>query len=230
MSRREKIYLMLIASFYCFGVLFHAIDLTFPLMLAATPVVLSLLGIIIVIPSLQGACQDGGGGCRRLVFWMALVYLVTFLLEAVGTATGRVFGPYRYGPVLGPMLFDVPIIIGYNWMIIVMGLSATIFSSLERFTLTRKMAFPVQALTGALLVGLGCTLFDYVMEPVAVAFNYWRWAGGEIPLQNYLAWFFIAFAAALGWKIAALRCDHPWPRWYVLIQFLFFIGLTIFVL
>lgn len=230
MSRKETVYLLLIASFYGFGILFHALELTRPLMAGATPVVLFLLGVVIMVPPLRSASETAGSSVGHLLIWMALVYLVTFLLEAVGTATGVIFGPYRYGPVLGPMLFDVPIIIGYNWMLIVMGLSAAVFSTLDRLATGRKIPAELRGLGGALLVGAGCTLFDYVMEPVAVAFNYWRWSGGDIPLQNYLAWFCIATVAALAWRGAGLRLDHPWPRWYVLIQFSFFLGITLFVL
>lgn len=211
MERRERTFLLLVSSFHCFGILFHALDVTFPWMLRFTPVVLAGLGALIIAPSLRG-------GSRKLLLWVVLVYLATFTLEAVGTATGLVFGPYRYGSVLGPMLLDVPVIIGFNWTIIVMGLSAMVFS---------RVSAP---LPGAFLVAVGCTLFDYVMEPAAIALGYWTWSGGNIPLQNYAAWFIIAFFAALAWRFAGIRDERPFPRWYVLIQLVFFIGLRLFVI
>ncbi len=211
MQRRERTILLLVSSFYCFGLLFHAIDRTYPWMLLLTPAVLLVFGVLVIYPSMQS-------GNRRLAIWAAAVYLVTFALEAIGTATGLVFGAYRYGTVLGPMLFDVPVIIGFNWTIIVMGLSSLVFSRISAW------------LPGALLVAAGCTLFDFFMEPAAIALGYWTWEGGDIPLQNYAAWFIIAFAAASAWRFAGIRSGHPFPRWYVLIQLLFFIGLQLFVI
>ncbi len=211
MQRSERTILLLVSSFYCFGLLFHAIEASYPWMLLLTPAVLLLFGSLIIFPSLRS-------GNLRLIIWVAAVYIATFALEAVGTATGLVFGAYRYGTVLGPMLFDVPVIIGFNWTIIVMGLSSLVFSRVSAW------------LPGALLVAVGCTIFDFFMEPAAIALGYWAWEGGDIPLQNYAAWFVIAFAAAAAWRLSGIRNGHPFPRWYVLIQLLFFIGLQLFVI
>jgi bisanhydrobacterioruberin hydratase len=211
MQKKERTVLLLVASFYCFGLVFHVIDLTFPWMLRLTPLVLAGIGALMIIPALR----EGG---RKLVIWSVLLFLVTFVLEAVGTATGMIFGAYTYGTVLGPMLFDVPLIIGFNWTIIVMGVSAAVFARISN------------PLAGALLVAAVCTFFDFIMEPVAMALGYWNWSGGTIPLQNYAAWFLIAFAGALGWKIFGVRSSHPFPQWYVPVQLFFFLGLQLFVI
>jgi putative membrane protein len=36
-------------------------------------------------------------------------------------------------------------------------------------------------------------VYDFTLEPAAIHFDMWTWAGGAVPLQNYLAWFVIAF-------------------------------------
>jgi hypothetical protein len=45
-------------------------------------------------------------------------------------------------------------------------------------------------------------LFDIIMEPVAIALDFWRWPMDIVPLQNYIAWFVLGidslyFAARL---------------------------------
>ncbi|MBK7868300.1 MAG: carotenoid biosynthesis protein [Ignavibacteriales bacterium] len=51
---------------------------------------------------------------RKVIIWAVSTFVVTFTLEAVGVATGVIFGKYTYGPTLGPGLFNVPILLGIN--------------------------------------------------------------------------------------------------------------------
>ena len=41
----------------------------------------------------------------------------------------------------------------------------------------------------SILAGLLCTLMDFVIEPIAIKYDFWSWEGNEIPLFNYLTWF-----------------------------------------
>jgi putative membrane protein len=34
---------------------------------------------------------------------------------------------------------------------------------------------------------------DFLIEPIAIRFDYWSWSGGEIPLQNYLGWYLFSY-------------------------------------
>jgi hypothetical protein len=43
-------------------------------------------------------------------------------------------------------------------------------------------------------------MFDWIMEPVAIRLDYWTWAGGDIPMQNYFAWFVIATVSAFAYR------------------------------
>ena len=58
---------------------------------------------------------------RPLLFWLVPIYLGTFLLEVAGVATGAVFGSYRYTPALGALVWGVPPVIGWNWVLVVLG-------------------------------------------------------------------------------------------------------------
>ncbi|MBK9076996.1 MAG: carotenoid biosynthesis protein [Flavobacteriales bacterium] len=50
-----------------------------------------------------------------------LVFVSSYLVETLGVHTGVIFGTYWYGDVLGAKLFDTPLLIGVNWLILVMS-------------------------------------------------------------------------------------------------------------
>lgn len=118
---RKKAVLFILSSFYAVGVLWHAIPFTFPIMLLLTPYVLLIFGLFIFFSALP----EGG---KPFLLWAAATFVVTFAAEAVGVATGEVFGQYLYGDVLGIKLFGVPLLIGFNWTVVVLGI-ASFFST-----------------------------------------------------------------------------------------------------
>jgi uncharacterized membrane protein len=196
----------IIAFFYLVGIAGHLYSATLPLMIYLTPWVLMIFGLYSFAVILAGAD-------RRIIAWAFAAYLFTFAMEVLGVATGAVFGGYRYGGTLGLMLFEVPVVIGFNWMIIVLALSAEVF---------RRIRNPF---AGTLLVGAGATFFDWVMEPAAIALDYWHWEGGDIPAQNYAAWFLIATLWAFIYRMLNLESGSRLGLRYVGIQLFFFIVL-----
>ena len=176
-----------LAVLFGVGIAGHALPAALPLMLLLTPGFLLLTGILVAVPSLAA---DGRGFAR----WTAGAYAVTFAAEAVGVATGVVFGEYAYGPTLGWQAWNVPLIIAFNWVMVVNG-AVCIARRIGRFGTEGggRLALP-------LLAGAIAAAFDWIMEPVAIRLDYWTWAGGGIPLQNYVAWFVLA---------AALAAFHP---------------------
>lgn len=176
-----------LAVLFAVGTAGHLVAHTLPWMLVLTPGFLLLTSGAVAVPSLAA---DG----RRFALWAAGAYALTFAAEAVGVATGAVFGEYVYGPTLGWQAWDVPVIIAFNWVMVVNGaicIAGRILSL--RAEPGRRIALP-------LLAGAIAAAFDWVMEPVAIRLDYWTWAGGSIPLQNYAAWFVLA---------AGLAAFHP---------------------
>lgn len=112
---------------------------------------------------------------------LLLSFVVGMAAEIAGVATGQIFGTYHYGNTLGLKLFEVPLVIGVNWAVLVYCSAAL----LHRFNWPLLAKAAVSA---ALMVGL-----DVLMEPVAIALDFWHWPEGHIPLQNYFAWFAVAF-------------------------------------
>ena len=132
-----------------------------------------LLSITIVLAARKQKFQ-------RFVMFLFLCFLVGIVVEIIGTKTGLLFGSYSYGANLGPKIYGVPIVIGFNWGILVVG-SASFLNRLKNISLVWKVVL------SALLM----TLFDVIMEPVAIASDFWSW-NGPIPLYNYICWFVVS--------------------------------------
>ena len=172
-----------LAVLFAVGIAGHALPSALPLMLFLTPIFLLATGLLATAPSLAA-----GGG--RFALWVAGAYVFTFGAEAVGVATGTIFGAYAYGPTLGWAWRGVPLVIALNWVLVVNG--AVCLAACAVPLGAGRWRRPAIAL----LAGGIATAFDFIMEPVAIRLDYWHWAGGAIPFQNYAAWFVLAAATA----------------------------------
>lgn len=150
---------------------------------------------------------------RRLWIWAAAAYAFTFAIEALGVATGDIFGEYAYGSGMKVQWLGVPLVIALNWTLLTLGvneLAARLFRS------PWLMASAAAVLMAA---------YDWFIEPVAIALDYWTWAGGEIPVQNYIAWAVVAFVASVPLHLFRIRFRHPLLPVYLGVQLLYFIVL-----
>ncbi len=124
--------------------------------------------------------QPGQG--RRLYLFVVLCYLSGFLAELYGIQTGRLFGHYAYGEVLGPKLWGTPLMIGINWVLVT--LSAAAFVHL--------LAPGTPAGLQALLSALAMVMLDVLIEPDAMQYGMWSWENNQVPLKNYFGWFAVS--------------------------------------
>nr|WP_294898660.1 carotenoid biosynthesis protein [uncultured Pedobacter sp.] len=154
----------------------------------------------------------------RKEFWLGLifVYLAGYLIEVVGVSSGAVFGNYTYGNTLGIKLAQVPLLIGINWLILVFGVGA----ALKKYF---KHLRNLKSLVGAAIL----VFIDFLIEPIAVKFDYWSWADSAIPLQNYVAWFFVCFILLRVYYELEFRKSNPVALTLIISQVLFFIGLNV---
>lgn len=155
---------------------------------------------------------------RSRYFWFFLIgcALTGLITEIIGVNTALLFGHYSYGEAFGTKLFGVPLLIGFNWFLVVYA-SGTIAVQIRK-----KINLPI-AFTGAWIA----TIFDYIMEPAAVKQGFWTWEGGQIPLLNYMSWFGISFLLLLFFKESRLKA-HPFAVFLLMIQALFFLCLRAF--
>ncbi len=124
------------------------------------------------------------GNHEQLGRWDLIAFgccaLLGFGVEVLGVETGVIFGSYSYSERLGPRWLDVPLMIGVNWAVLL-------------FAIRAWLGTRVRSLLGMVLLGAtAMTLFDWLMEPAAIALGYWQWEGNQIPLRNYLAWWVVS--------------------------------------
>lgn len=110
-----------------------------------------------------------------------LLYAAGMLVEWIGVQYGFLFGDYRYGDNLGWKIDGVPWLIGVNWAMLVLITGAMAKSVTDKMWLQ-------MAIGAGLMVAL-----DLFIEPSAPLMDFWYWQLGHPPLQNYIAWFVIAF-------------------------------------
>ena len=143
-----------------------------------------------------------------------IVFAIGFIAEQIGVHSGLIFGDYSYGNSLGFRVFQVPLIIGVNWAVLSFG-AWHLSEYFTRNTRNRLM------IGGGLMV-----LFDLVMEPTAIALNYWNWTSGEIPLYNYISWFGIGLLAMFVYSKFPTKTSGI-TKVVFISQFIFFIILTL---
>jgi len=206
---RERIIILLCVIFLV-GLAGHIIISTRPLMLTFTPYLLFLTGISVLFITLRR-------GELNLLVWCLIVYILTFTLEVIGVKTGILFGSYIYGNTLGFQFLGVPLIIGFNWVIVILG-AVTMAEQID------QNIFLTALFTGTLAV-----LFDIMLEPMAIKLNYWEWNSGFIPISNYYSWFGISFLASILYDLLKIKTSEKIPEIYFTIQLIFFILLSLFI-
>jgi putative membrane protein len=195
---------------YAVGLAGHLIPPLRPLMLAITPYVLLITGGIVLLPVI-------GSRNWRTFAWLLAAGLITFVIEIAGVATGKIFGEYHYTEILGPQLFGVPLLIGFNWMLV-------LFGSINLAQLISQRTPLI-----ILIATLCAPLFDYVLEPIALTFQYWQWHGGTAPLRNYIVWGVISGILCSVYILIRCHAQRRLPAFYLIVQFVYFAILNVIV-
>lgn len=131
-------------------------------------------------------------GWRYAIGGLIVIATVSFFVEALGVATGLVFGNYYYpdGP-LGPLLLGVPPLIqlqyfamGYGCLMIARSVTSTLSSAARGVTLV----------VGAIIGAFGMTMLDLASDPrQSTQLGMWVWRDGGpffgVPVHNFVGWF-----------------------------------------
>lgn len=171
------------------------------LFLMLTPA--QLLSSLVIILVFHRGWTDAFPVFAAAAFWIG------FGSEIIGIHTGYLYGDYVYGPTLGPKLWDVPIIIGVNWFIL-SYLTGTLFHKVPN------------DYYGAFLAAIAMTSLDYIMEPVAVALDFWVWKFDIIPMENYGGWLGVSFLIQLIYRKANFEKSNPISAFLLMALILFF--------
>lgn len=144
-----------------------------------------------------------------------ITFNVGFFVEVLGIQTGSIFGQYSYSSVLGPKVFDTPLIIGINWLMLVYATGI-----IGNYIGGRKF---IKALIATILM----VLLDYFIEPIAIKLNFWQWESNNVPVQNYIAWGLISFVLLYIFYLSPFKKYNPIALSFYIIQLLFFLTLNL---
>jgi len=192
---------ILIVALYVVGIIGLSIPEYRDLFLRLTPV--QLLTSLFLILAFHRGWSDAFPIFAAAAFWIG------FGAEVIGIHTGYLFGDYVYGPTLGPMLWEVPIIIGVNWFILAYC-TGIVFSKISN------------DYYAAFLGATAMTALDYIMEPVAVVLDMWYWKFEVIPASNFVGWFGIAFVIHFIFRKANFEKSNPLAALLLISMVLFF--------
>ena len=162
-----------------------------------------------VLSALAFALIDGARhyGIRGIVVFAAICLVVGNAIENLGIATGFPFGHYRFLNVMGPKLFNVPILLGL----------AYIGMAYVSWTLARTLLGHLSARTGRLgilrlplVAGLIMVAWDLAQDPVWSTFLHaWVWQNAGpwfgVPLTNFAGWYVTVFLIYLFFSLYLRR-------------------------
>jgi len=152
-----------------------------------------------------------GGWSRRFSAFAAIVIFLGYLVEVIGVKTGLIFGDYVYGTHLGGKVWDVPPVIGVNWLLLVYAIGCVV----GRFQVKTPL---VKAVISACFI----TVLDFIIEPVAIKLDFWHWTAGTVPVQNYAGWLLVSFIFFYSFFRLRLQDLNPMAPIVALLQVVFF--------
>ncbi|MGY6520825.1 MAG: carotenoid biosynthesis protein [Mongoliitalea sp.] len=207
--QKQSLVKLVLSIVYIVGIVGMSIPAVRPIFQALTPLhLLFSLGILLLFHT---------DWSKAFIGFAVAAFGIGFMSEVSGVHTGFPFGNYIYGPVLGLKLWEVPLMIGVNWFLLIY----TSGELLRRVISNKVMA----SLVGALVM----TGIDYLIEPVAIALDFWTWEGDIIPLSNYLGWIGVSFLIQLIYHYVPFRKDNPLAS-YLLIHLIIFFAVLNFIL
>lgn len=197
--------------FYLVGVLGLSLADTRPLFIRLVPfaLILGFVGVLLF--------HEAKWDWKTFTAFV-LVFISGFVIESVGVNTGIIFGEYQYGKTLGFQIFETPLIIGMNWLFLVYVSS----SLTEGINSGKFISF--------LLPPVLMVVYDLVLEQVAPNLGMWNWNNDSVPLQNYFAWFVLAFLFVLVLRFFSIKTSNKIAPLIFILQFMFFLSLMIFKL
>lgn len=132
---------------------------------------------------------------RGILVFLTLCLGVGTLFESVSLRTGFPFGHYSFTDLMGPKLFDLPILlalayVGMGYLSWVLGLAIL---GCQNETLSGKniVLLPLAA-------SFGMTAWDLSMDPVWADIDHaWVWRDGGsyygVPISNFFGWFLTVY-------------------------------------
>jgi putative membrane protein len=210
MKDKGNLLILILIIFYTVGVIGLIIPDTRNFFISLSPFNL-MLTVVLYIWS---------NGDYRFHFFLTafIVFICGWTIEWAGVHTGVLFGEYNYGQGLGFKLRGIPLIIGVNWLILCLA-SRAIF----------KKFFSSPWLISIFSSILMCIL-DFLIEPIAIKFDFWHWKNNIIPIQNYVMWFISSLMLQMIIQKSDIKLAFKPGLTVFLVQIAFFVVLNFFIL
>lgn len=153
---------------------------------------------------------------KKSAFAFLFIYLFSLIVEMLGVHSKIIFGDYTYGGGLGIKLFETPLLIGLNWVFLVYTTTA----------ISNKLN--IHSWLKVLVASFLMLAYDIVLEQVAPHLDMWWWKNNTVPIQNYLAWFGLAFIFNALLKLLKINIKNPLALIIFGCQFMFFVFLFVY--
>ena len=203
LSISPRVAIIIIILFHVVGLFGLSIPVTRPVFLQIVPFHLLLMLVVIILSHHKLSSRFG--------IFILIIFWFGFIAEWVGVHKGWLFGNYAYGNTLGLKLFDIPLMIGVNWFLLVYAAGVT----MQRSRL--KSAF-FRVITGAAVL----VLLDLLIEHVAIKFDYWQWNDGVIPFKNYVCWFLVSAVMLYVFELFSFKKQSIVAPVLLITEFVFF--------
>lgn len=211
------------------AIIFHMIGLTGILFFQNNLIIQSTPLNLMLMVALIWYTEEQKGKSFYLFFIIS--FLAGILVETIGVNTGLLFGDYGYGDVLGPKVLEVPVLIGLNWFMVMYCVGTGTRMLYEKIRTEKEMAEKSWKKWALVFdSALIAVFFDWLMEPVAIKLDFWKWNGtGEIPMFNYGSWFIISFILLFIFDRMKWKKNNLFAINLLLIQSMFFLILRTFL-
>lgn len=170
-----------------------------------------LMGLLALLSFINASVLNG---IRHAAIFLVCGAVIGFTAEYIGTTSGAIFGPYTYGPLLGPKLMDVPIAVPLCWFAVVYLAHCLANIILTGQAAVRASGFG-QMLAFSLLTAMFATGFDVAVDPVMSGPNVgaWTWTdGGDffgVPFKNFQGWLMVSFLIDFTYRIIVSVLKWP---------------------
>lgn len=144
-----------------------------------------------------------------------ILLILGFMIEVAGVFSGAIFGIFFFGENMGPKVWETPIVIGFNWAILVY-LTANIVEK-------TKLHVSLKIIAGALLM-VG---YDIIMEQTGPKLQLWEWLHYITPIKNYIAWFIVSLIMHSALRLFKITLQNPLATTVFALQTIFFMLVAI---
>jgi uncharacterized membrane protein len=151
-------------------------------------------------------------GWKNILFFLVLTWTLSFCAEALGVATGLIFGDYYYTDHLGFKLLGVPLLIQVSY--VSMGYASLMMARYLLGTSSKQNGWSlfISTLVGTLLM----VAWDLCLDPYeSTVLGDWIWQQGGpyfgVGLHNFAGWFTTVFLFMFLYQVFAFYNPEKTP-------------------